>query len=102
MSSTAEYSDHDAQAAQPPAVWSHARAMEFWFGCINYEQRVPQPADLKLDRMRILLARLGNPQQRLRILHVAGSKGKGSTAAMVAAILREAGYRAGLFTSPHL
>lgn len=76
--------------------------MEFWFGRINYEQRVPQPADLKLDRMRALLARLGNPQQRLRILHVAGSKGKGSTAAMLAAILREAGYRAGLFTSPHL
>ena len=76
--------------------------MKFWFGCINYEQRVPQPDDLKLDRMRDLLARLGNPQQRLRIVHVAGSKGKGSTAAMLAAILREAGYRAGLFTSPHL
>jgi dihydrofolate synthase/folylpolyglutamate synthase len=76
--------------------------MDFWFGCINYEQRVPQPADLKLDRMRALLACLGNPQHRLRILHVAGSKGKGSTAAMLAALLREAGYRTGLFTSPHL
>jgi dihydrofolate synthase/folylpolyglutamate synthase len=76
--------------------------MDFWFGCINYEQRVPQPGDLKLDRMGEVLARLGNPQQRLRIIHIAGSKGKGSTAAMLAAILREAGYRAGLFTSPHL
>lgn len=83
-------------------IVSYQQAMDFWFGRINYEQRVPQPADLKLDRMRALLARLGNPQQRLRILHVAGSKGKGSTAAMLAAILREAGYRVGLFTSPHL
>src|SRR5438132_378616 len=80
----------------------YEQAMEFWLGCINYEQRVPQPDDLKLDRMRALLARLGDPQQRLRILHIAGSKGKGSTAAMLAADLREAGYRAGLFTSPHL
>ena len=48
------------------------------------------------------MARLGNPQQRLRIIHVAGSKGKGSTSAMLAAILRRAGYRTGLFTSPHL
>ena len=62
----------------------------------------PVPADLKLDRMRSLLARLGNPQKRLRILHVAGSKGKGSTSAMLAAILRQASYRTGLFTSPHL
>ena len=52
--------------------------------------------------MRTLIARLGNPQQRLRIIHVAGSKGKGSTSAMLAAILRHAGYRTGLFTSPHL
>ena len=52
--------------------------------------------------MRALLARLGNPQHRLRIVHVAGTKGKGSTSAMLAAILRRAGYRTGLFTSPHL
>ncbi len=77
-------------------------ARAFWYGLINYEQRTPTAADLKLDRMRALMARLGNPQQRLRIIHVAGSKGKGSTAAMVAAILRRAGYRTGLFTSPHL
>src|SRR5262249_52379816 len=78
------------------------QAMAFWYGCINYEQRIPQPNDLKLDRMRALLARLGNPHERLRILHVAGSKGKGSTAAMLASVLRAAGYRVGLFTSPHL
>jgi dihydrofolate synthase/folylpolyglutamate synthase len=81
---------------------AHQAARAFWYGLINYEQRAPAPADLKLDRMRTLLARLGNPQKRLRIIHVAGSKGKGSTAAMLAAILRRAGYRTGLFTSPHL
>jgi dihydrofolate synthase/folylpolyglutamate synthase len=74
----------------------------FWYGLINYEQRTPTADDLKLDRMRALLARLGSPQERLPILHVAGSKGKGSTAAMLASILRHAGYRTGLFTSPHL
>jgi dihydrofolate synthase/folylpolyglutamate synthase len=52
--------------------------------------------------MCALLARLGDPHQRLRIVHIAGSKGKGSTAAMLAAVLGRAGYRTGLFTSPHL
>jgi dihydrofolate synthase/folylpolyglutamate synthase len=77
-------------------------ALAFWYGRINYEQRSPKPSDLKLDRMRALLRLLGDPQRRLRILHVAGSKGKGSTSAMLASILRRAGYRTGLFTSPHL
>jgi dihydrofolate synthase/folylpolyglutamate synthase len=81
---------------------TYDEAIQFWFGRINYEQRSPKPSDLKLDRMRALLELLGNPQQRLRIVHVAGSKGKGSTSAMLAAILRQAGYRTGLFTSPHL
>jgi dihydrofolate synthase/folylpolyglutamate synthase len=102
MISGTGHSDHDLGAATADGSWSYQQALAFWYSCINYEQRVPQPADLKLDRMRALLARLGNPQQRLRILHIAGSKGKGSTAAMLEAILREAGYRTGLFTSPHL
>ena len=49
-----------------------------------------------------LLRRLGNPQDGLPIVHVAGTKGKGSTSAMIAAVLSAAGYRTGLFTSPHL
>ena len=48
------------------------------------------------------MARLGDPQNRLRILHVAGTKGKGSTSAMLASVLQRAGCRTGLFTSPHL
>jgi dihydrofolate synthase/folylpolyglutamate synthase len=81
---------------------SPEQARTFWYGLVNFEQRSPVAADLKLDRMRALLARLGDPQRRLRILHIAGSKGKGSTSAMLAAILGQAGYRTGLFTSPHL
>jgi dihydrofolate synthase/folylpolyglutamate synthase len=81
---------------------TYEQALAFWFGRINYEKIVPGPGDLKLDRMRDLLRRLGDPHDRLRILHVAGSKGKGSTSAMLAAVLSQAGYRTGLFTSPHL
>ncbi|MGD9723227.1 MAG: folylpolyglutamate synthase/dihydrofolate synthase family protein [Pirellulales bacterium] len=64
---------------------------------VPYSQR-----DFRLDRMRQLLERLGNPQQGLAIVHVAGTKGKGSTAAMIAAVLKAAGRRTGLFSSPHL
>ena len=55
-----------------------------------------------LHRIRALLAALGDPQKRLRFVHLAGTNGKGSTAAMTAEILRCAGYRVGLFTSPYL
>jgi dihydrofolate synthase/folylpolyglutamate synthase len=85
-----------------PSALSAEDARAFWYSLINYEHNSPNPHDLKLDRMRALLARLGNPQDRLRIIHVAGTKGKGSTSAMLGAVLRQAGYRTGLFTSPHL
>lgn len=55
-----------------------------------------------LANMRALLSRLGDPQARLRMVHVAGTNGKGSTCAMLEAILRAAGYRTGLYTSPYL
>ena len=57
---------------------------------------------LGLTTMTALLVRLGMPQTRYRTLHIAGTNGKGSTAAMAAAILQAAGYRVGLYTSPHL
>lgn len=59
-------------------------------------------AKLGLDRMRDLLADLGNPERSQRFIHVAGTNGKGSTSAMIAAALRHAGLRTGLYTSPHL
>ncbi len=55
-----------------------------------------------LNRISQLLELLGNPHDRLKVIHVAGSKGKGSTAALIASVLTQAGYKTGLFTSPHL
>lgn len=57
---------------------------------------------LGLETMTALMGRLGMPQARYRTLHIAGTNGKGSTAAMVASVLQAAGYRVGLYTSPHL
>jgi dihydrofolate synthase/folylpolyglutamate synthase len=57
---------------------------------------------LGLDNTRRLLAAAGDPQDRLKFLHVAGTNGKGSTCAMMDAVLRAAGHRTGLYTSPHL
>lgn len=58
--------------------------------------------DLGLDRISILLKRLGNPQSNMRFIHVAGTNGKGSTCAYLSSILTHAGYRCGSFTSPFL
>ena len=55
-----------------------------------------------LSRTRELLAKMGNPEKKLRFVHIAGTNGKGSTAAMLAAILRQAGYVTGLYTSPYI
>ncbi len=86
------------------SVSSDDQAQRFLLGRIDYERRVPLHAgrDFKLDRMAELLRRLGNPQLRVPAVHIAGTKGKGSTAAMTAAMLTAAGYRTGLFTSPHI
>jgi dihydrofolate synthase/folylpolyglutamate synthase len=81
---------------------TYEQALKLWFARVNYERRSPRPSDLKLDRMRALLELLGDPHRRLRVIHVAGSKGKGSVSAMLEAVLRRASYRTGLFTSPHL
>ncbi len=80
-------------------------ALEFLYGRINYERTargVPCGSRLNLDRMRQLLECMGNPQDSLRAVHIAGTKGKGSTAVMIASALTAAGYQTGLYTSPHL
>ncbi len=80
-------------------------ALAFLLGRIDYERALTIPYDrgeFRLDRMRQFLARLNNPQEKLKIVHVAGTKGKGSTSAMLAAALTACGYRTGLYTSPHL
>jgi len=95
-----------AQTENPAATSTQYQwAMQFLDQRVDFErfQVMPSPQlEFKLDRVRALLDRLGNPQQKLPIIHVAGTKGKGSTSAMIAAVLSAAGYRTGLFTSPHL
>jgi len=59
-------------------------------------------ADFSLDRMFALMDALGEPQNAYPIIHVAGTKGKGSTSALCASALQAAGYKVGLYTSPHL
>jgi dihydrofolate synthase/folylpolyglutamate synthase len=59
-------------------------------------------ATFHLERMRRLLRKLGNPQQKLQCVHIAGTKGKGSTCAMLESMLRACGYTTGLYSSPHL
>ena len=58
--------------------------------------------DLGLDRISAVLDKFGNPQDNLKFIHVAGTNGKGSVCTMLASILQEAGYKTGLYTSPHI
>jgi len=71
----------------------------------NVERKRPRQVDpdsFKLDRMRLLAKVLGDPQEALTLVHIAGSKGKGSTVEMLASCLGACGYTVGVFTSPHL
>src|SRR6266481_7460274 len=88
-----------------PRVESYEQAVEFLFSRVNYERLSGMQYtgdDFKLDRMRELLRRLGDPQESIPAVHIAGTKGKGSTAALIAQILSAAGIRTALFTSPHI
>ncbi len=80
-------------------------SLQFLLAREDYERwrKMPyDPSRMGLDRMRQLLEQIGSPERSLAVIHVAGTKGKGSTSAMIAAALSAAGYRTGLFTSPHL
>jgi len=82
----------------------YQQALDYIYSFIDYE-RQPGPRSrvtYDLRRMDELLGRLGNPHLKARTVHIAGSKGKGSVAAMVASALTASGYTTGLFTSPHL
>lgn len=76
---------------------------------MTYEQAIQQISSLLrfgmkpgLERIENLLSLLGNPQDSLKFIHVAGTNGKGSTCALLASVLKKAGYRTGLFTSPYV
>lgn len=83
----------------------YARVLSWLDSRINYE-RSPAPGNspsaFGLTRMRRLLHLLGDPHDRCPVVHVAGTKGKGSTVAMMAAILEDAGHRVGRYLSPHV
>lgn len=74
----------------------YTQALDFLFS------RRQKNIKLGLNRMQDLLDRLGRPEKQFRSIHIAGTNGKGSTAAMIAAMLQAAGYKTGLYTSPHL
>jgi dihydrofolate synthase/folylpolyglutamate synthase len=81
---------------------NYQEALEYILRFADYERLPRSGVVWDLSRIERLLERLGNPQHVARSIHVAGTKGKGSTAAMIASILTQAGYRVGLYTSPHL
>jgi dihydrofolate synthase/folylpolyglutamate synthase len=94
-----------SRAIQLSTETARDAAVDWLLGRINYERTAEIPYNerqLKLDRMRQLLTRLGQPDAGMKIVHVAGTKGKGSTSALIAGVLTAAGFRTGLFTSPHL
>jgi dihydrofolate synthase / folylpolyglutamate synthase len=91
--------------SKSPSAENYEQAIEYLFSRVNFERLVGAQYsvdDFKLDRMQAFLARLGNPQETIPAVHIAGTKGKGSTAAFVASILTASGIRTGLFTSPHI
>ena len=91
---------------KPPGmeIETYEEAMRWLYDRIDYERIRPngQSNPFRLERVEQLLHRIGNPHKRIRSVHIAGTKGKGSTAAMLDSILRNAGLRVGLFTSPHI
>jgi dihydrofolate synthase/folylpolyglutamate synthase len=82
----------------------YQQAQDYIYNFIDYEtMRQPRAADyFDLRRVEELLQRLGNPHLKAKTVHIAGTKGKGSVAAMIASVLTAAGYKTGLYTSPHL
>ncbi len=81
------------------------KALDYLYSFVDYSLKHSSElakADFNLDRMFALMESLGNPQNQYPIIHVAGTKGKGSVSALCAAGLQVAGYQVGLYTSPHL
>jgi dihydrofolate synthase / folylpolyglutamate synthase len=96
---------HRKENAAKKPIKTYESALRYLFSQTDYEQmlRVRYNRDtFSLDRMRNLLKKMGNPHEQLRTVHIAGTKGKGSTATMLASMLAACGHKVGLYTSPHI
>ena len=83
---------------------TYYQAIDYLTSFINYEKMAApyDPRLWKLERVERLLSSVGNPHHGLKFIHIAGTKGKGSTAAIIASVLSQADFKVGLYTSPHL
>lgn len=87
------------------AMENYQEAIDYIYSFVNYSmthQENLDPSNFDLTRMHKFAELLGNPQNDFPVVHIAGSKGKGSVSAFCASILKEAGYKVGLYTSPHM
>ncbi len=82
---------------------TYKQTLDYLFTKLPMYQRVGAAAyKANLDNTLAICAKLGNPEKKLKCIHIAGTNGKGSSSHMLAAILQQAGYKTGLYTSPHL
>src|SRR5580704_8685122 len=100
-----KHRNHAPVRHEAKPIFSYSKALRFLSTLSDFERlRIVRynSENFNLERMRTLLKKLGSPQDHFRSVHVAGTKGKGSTCAMIAAMLQANGYKVGLYTSPHL
>jgi dihydrofolate synthase/folylpolyglutamate synthase len=84
---------------------AYQNALDYLYSFVDFSMQKSvtySPDRFKLERMQTLLASLGNPQDKYPVVHVAGTKGKGSVCILCTSALIQAGYKVGLYTSPHL
>ena len=94
-----------AKVKSKKAFRTYKQALSYLFERTNYERQNVlryNVTTFNLDRMKKLLSLLGNPHKKISTVHVAGTKGKGSTCTMLAKMLEANGYKVGLYTSPHV
>ena len=84
---------------------AYQAALDYIYSFVDFSRTHQEnlaPEKFNLDRMRVLMDALGNPDLNYQTIHIAGTKGKGSVSAFCASVLQEAGSKTGLYTSPHL
>ncbi len=103
--STKKTAKRTTKVARGKAFSSYARAIKYLYTHTNYETEKKvryNTTTFDLKRMDKLLSLVANPHRKIDTVHIAGTKGKGSTATMLAKMLEYNGYKVGLYTSPHL